>query len=83
MNKVSRECKFRRMDKEFLVKSIKKTVQREISMKEYSYTVDVSDYIIWTRVGNEDRVMYARVSGCSSRAIQAMVDALNQMEIEG
>jgi hypothetical protein len=45
---------------------------------EYRFTVDVSDYIIW-RNGE----LYARVSGCSAQAIVAMVDALNQMEIEG
>jgi hypothetical protein len=68
-------------------------------MKIYSYTADVSDYIIWVRDDNDltiygdslreqaegarsEREIYARVSGCSSRGIQVMVNALNQMEIE-
>jgi hypothetical protein len=52
-------------------------------MTEYSYTADVSDYIIWRRVADSEREIYARISGCSARAIQRMVNALNQMEIEG
>jgi hypothetical protein len=44
-------------------------------MKNYTYSVDVSDYIIWH--GNE---IYARISGCTAQAMRVMVTALNQME---
>jgi hypothetical protein len=52
-------------------------------MKHYYYTVDVTDYIIWVQEDDKLDEMYARVSGASHLAMERMVNALNQMEIEG
>jgi hypothetical protein len=56
---------------------------RRSGMRSYAYNADMDSWIVWTWLDDEPRELYARVYECSHDAILRIVNALNQMEIEG